>query len=415
MRRRLMLLLVLALLFCCAACGQSGMEEGSFPHQETTALEQAEERVEILPIGISGEVSIAMPFRGGYLAQSYDRQDEAGAISLLDSEGQALWTYKVEGCSEGMIPVGDGLILLKGIKRAYTALDGEGHELWRRQVGDDYYKPEVFLPDHAGGAYAFGPEFLTGMQQCQRWHITANGEVRGPEPYTEIPNCSVLSGWAGEDGEYWLEVISGGAGEPRWMARLDENLRPLARFELKKNQYPHPAFFPEANRILLFGQAYRGSGHDGDLQEYGCLYEIDYDCNLIHSETFEGMVPNGVARLKDGRWVVSFYTRDNAVLDPVYLYSPDWKQKMEIKIDYAFTSIIALEDGGFVILGLRLAEGQHESALYINSRRPKMDTIYSRYNAAGELLSEKTFYAKDSESGYGFYVLVDTQGRVLTE
>ena len=394
MRRRLGLFLVLMLLFCCAACGQNGT-------------------VEVLPIGISGEVSAAMPFRGGYLAQSYDPQDETAAISLLDSEGRALWTYQVEGYSEGMIPVGDDLILLKGMKREYTALDGEGNELWRRQVGDDYSIPEVFLPDHAGGVYVLGRGMGPPYADCLRWHISAAGEAQGPEPYTEIPNCSVLSGWVGRDGEYWLEVISGGADEPRWIVRLDEYLRPLVRFDLKKNQYPHPAFFPEANKIMLLGQAYRGSGAEGDWQEYGCLYEIDYDCSLLHSETFEGRVPSSAARLKDGRWVVSFYTREDAALAPVSLYSADWKQETEIPIDYGFASVTALDDGGFVILGSRLAEGQPDSALFMSSKRPKMDTIYSRYSAAGEPLCDKTFYAKDSKSGYGVYVLADTLGRVL--
>ena len=412
MKRRLALLLILMLLFCCAACGQSGADEESFPRQETTVPEQTEEPVEVLPIGISGEVSVAMPFRGGYLAQSYDPQDETAAISLLDSEGQTLWTYQVDGHSEGMIPVGDSLILLKGMKREYTALDGEGRELWRRQVGDDYSIPEVFLPDNEGGVYALGRGMGLSYANYLRWHISAAGEVHGPEPYTIVPGCSALDNWVGEDGSNWV-VCSTAGDQWRFVARLDENLHPVARFDLQPNQYLFEGFYPTSDPILLYGQAYRGSGAEGDWQEYGFLYEINEDCNLLHKETFEGRVPNSAAKLKDSRWIVSFYTRENVATAPVYLYSADWKQETEIPIDYGFASVTALEDGGFVIVGAKLAAGQPEAYLSMGSVRPKMDTIYSRFNAAGELLCDKIFYAKDSKSGYGVYVLVDTLGRVL--
>jgi len=399
------IVLALGLLLVCAGCGQGEVQE---------LAPERPEQVEIIRVDVPGDLSSLQPFNGGFLAQSYVQPDGPAVISMLDSEGQALWTCEVEGYSEGIIPVGGDQILLKGMRREYTALDGDGNELWRRQVGDDHYvSSQVYLPDHAGGVYFFGRD--THTDQCQRLHISAAGEVRGPEPYTEIPNCSVLSGWAGEDGEYWLEVISGGSDEPRRVVRMDEALRPLARFELKKNQYPQVVFYPETNQIVLYGQAYRGSGVDGDWHEYGFLYEIDDDCKQVHYESFEGMVPGSVARLKDGRWVVSFYTRENAAIAPVYLYSADWKQKTEININYGFTGITALDDGGFVILGAELAAGQPEAYLFMSSVRPKMDVIYSRYSAAGELLCEKTFYAGDSKSGYGVYVLVDAPGRVLTD
>jgi len=407
MKRLFALVSTLVLLLFCTGCGRGG-GNAEIPSQEDIAHEQVEETVEVLPIGIPGEVSIVAPFRGGYIAQSYDPQDESAALSLLDSEGQVLWTYKIEGHSEGVIPVDNDLILLKGMKREFTALDANGHVLWSRQVGSDsYVSSQVYLPDHAGGVYFFGRD--TRSDQCQRWHVTASGEIQGPKPYTEIPDCEVLSGWVGEDDEYWLEGISGGSDEPRWVVRLDENLRLLARFELKKNQYPHPAFFSEANRILLFGQAYRGSNANGDWQEYGCLYEIDYDCKQLHYKTFEGRVPSSVARLKDGRWAVGFYTREADARVPVYLYSADWKQETEVRVDYGFAGITALDDGGFAVIGGRLASG----SWFVNSQVPKVDRIYSRYSAAGELLFEKTFYAKDSKSGYGMCVLATPSGRVL--
>ena len=392
--------LLLGLLLLCGACGR---ETGAVPEQ-----------VEVIQVDVPGVLSSLRPFRGGYLAQSYAQPDWPSYVSLLDSEGRALWKYEIEGDDWDALPLSDDLILLKGMKREFTALDSEGRELWSQQIGDDYSRPEVFLPGQDGGVYIFGCGMGAPYADSLLWHITTDGEVRGPAPYTEIPDCSVLDSWVGEDGDCWL-VGSTAGDQWRFVVRLDENLHPVARFDLQPNQYLSEGFYPTTDPILLYGQAYRGSGAEGDWQEYGFLYEIDNDCNLLHSETFEGMVPNSAAKLKDGRWMVSFYTRENAALAPVYLYSADWKRKTEIKIDYAFTSITALDDGGFVILGAKLAAGQPYAALFISSVRPKMDTIYSRYNAAGELLREKTFYAKDSKSGYGVYALADTLGRVLTE
>ncbi|MDR1465647.1 MAG: hypothetical protein LBJ11_10180 [Oscillospiraceae bacterium] len=299
----------------------------------------------------------------------------------------------------------------------YDVLNAAGDLLWlwRREDlaainGFSNFSVSAIASDHRGGLLLLGHSYDTEKAVplvgtlCR---VAANGQVLGFEPFAPVPDSLLLEGWPGTEEDYWVigSANDGHADAYRYLAHLDKNLQVIGTFALQESQYPWVCFLPEADRIVLYCQCY----HYGE--EYGAIYALDTQLNQLAYLEFPDDVPSSVARLRDGRWVVTFFRRSSeGIRDCVRIYDAAWNQIRSID-EIGFTEVTALDDGGFALIGSRLSPGQPSGALYINSVQPKMDLIYHRYDTAGELVRSEIFAARDSRSGYGYAIArVDEQG-----
>jgi len=104
-----------------------------------------------------------------------------------------------------------------------------------------------------------------------------------------------------------------------------------------------------------------------------------------------------------------------------------WEAALETGYEYyEYAAFYPDHAGGAYVLGYmtgaRLVPGENYMDLYVNHMedatrpkvaKPKMDAVYSRYDAKGKLLCRKTFFAEDVAGGCP-YVFAGRSGQVLT-
>ena len=360
---------------------------------------------------IPGETNSLKKWGDGFLLQYH--KDRGESLCFFDETLSLVWEHEIRRTSESVYLFGDDAIFILIAKDGglgFARLDKSGSVLWETAKIDVLTDLIAAFPDQSGGAYLFGTDY--NNQQFTRYHIDRNGQIVTQEPFEIMGNVSALQGWFSDDGGYWLLGISGGIygnTDKRFLSRMDMDFNVINTFELLESQYPIIVFLPEDNRILLYGQAYK---NDSSRAEYGFIYEFDYNMNQKKYLEFDDCVPNSVIRLKDGRWIVSCYDRENIAKDIVKIFDKDWKEVSDISIEYAVVQLFALDDGGFAIAGSRLSPGQPYGTLFLSSVRPTLDLVYECYDAECKLTSRKTYSAQDSNSGYGYCAYVDKNGKI---
>lgn len=416
--KKLFALLLAAMLLFCAACRADGL---GLPVNAPRLKDISADQAEVIHVPLRGALCSVRPDGDGYFLLLNS------AVTRIDAEGQPLWNVAVsmghvtpwlwrdevdqlpwDGTVRMFLPRGDGFTIVRrpGDGKAYMALGQNGEPLWNAELSP-VHEYTGFFPDHAGGVYVLESWVLRWEESAEPpkilWHISAEGEVQGPESFPLIPrNAAASNGWMGEDGSYWL-LVSGLEGES-WLMRLDENFQVLARLDLRRGQELLCWQNLANNRTLLFSKSV-------GLDPCSFVYVIDNDCNLLHYETIVEQGIHSATMLRDGQCVVSFSTNRDAMHSKVWIYSADWERKNEINVDYRTDFVTALEDGGFAVVGERLAPGQrrHEYLMLDGTK----DTVYSRYDAEGNLLCRKTFFAEDSADGYGFSAFATRSGQVM--
>jgi len=335
-------------------------------------------------------------FNGGYLFEYSKQYPVESYLAFLDAGYNLVWEHEINPTIGSLHPFEDEGIFVHTYG-GYSYLNKNGSVAWKIEKLDDFF--EVALSDHEGGVYLFGRKMV--------YHINHQGQIKSQEQFKGIENLSALNGWSGVDGGYWLLGEKADIGiNKRFLSYLDADLNVKNTVELLEGQYPTVAFYPENNKILLYGQAYKND------KEYGFVYEVDYNLKQKKYFEFDDCVPHNIVKLKDGRWLVSSYTRENVAVDVIKLFNEDWKDVSTVHIEYAFTSLYALDDGGFAIAGGRLSPGQPYVSLFVSSRPPKIDLIYERYDEKYNLKCRKTFSSQNSSSGYGYSSYVDTSGKI---
>lgn len=297
---------------------------------------------------------------------------------------------QVEGDVSNIYKYGDGFLLNYtthdpyGIFVAY--MDGMCEILWKHKIG---YVENMRL-------FGDWDIYVHAEDNTSPLRLSKNGQIETEE--AEISSAHGLSSFHGFDSEHWT------LGEG-FLGYMNSEYEVVKQFDFLADQYPDAAFYPDDNSILLYGQAYK------DSVEYGFVYEIDYDMNLKKYIEFENCVPRSVTKLGDGKWLISCYDRTNIERDSVKLFDSDWKETA-IDIKYGFTKVFPQDNGGFAIVGRRLAPGQPEGALYMGSVRPKLDLVFELYDENHKLESRRTYPAENSNSGYGYTAYVDELGKI---
>ena len=356
-------------------------------------------------VRVSGEVYSLQKSGNGFLLQYSTQNPNKHYLCFQDENNNVIWEHEISSTVDSLHLLGDDGTFIR-TNDGFVCLDKNGPALWQIERFDDYFNMNAVFSDHAGGVYLLGRDLNTDYQ-CTVYHIDRNGQIVSCEPFEKIENLYALFSWPGVDGGYWLSGTRSTADKP-FLSKMDVNFNVIKTFEFLERQYPTIDFLPEDNRIILYGQAYTTDSH----KEYGFVYEIDYNMNQKKYIEFDDYVPRSVIKLKDNRWLVSCYDREKATVDIVKLFNAEWEEISTIKIEYSFTTLFALDDGGFAIAGSRLLPGQPDGALFMNSVRPKLDLIYERYNANTKLLCRKTYSAKNSNSGYGYHSFVDDNGKI---
>ena len=360
---------------------------------------------------IPGNVFSVEKRDNGFFVQ-YQKQDSNYTyVCFLNESGNIAWEHNISAASDSwnLLKNEDSFVrTADGLKdNGFALLDKNGSLKWKIEKIDGYSDLNVAFSDNAGGVYLFGTNYNANGQSTL-FHIDRNGSIVSQKPFAKNENISVLQGWYITDNERWI------LGErtdtnTRFLSCINADFNAIKTFELSKGQYPAVDFFPKEERILLYGQAYKNDSET----EYGFVYEIDYHMNQKKYLEFNDCVSQSIIKLKDGRWLVSAYDRKKFTKDVVKLFSADWEETAALPVNYAFTRLFAMDDGGFAITGSSLSPGQPDEALYISSVRPKLDLVYERYDAQSNLTSRKTYTAQNSNSGYGYYAFVDKNGRIF--
>jgi len=393
----------------CSVLVSSESNPGSFPSLPDISKDNVvEKRIDINSIDINSEVYSFQKFNDVFLIQYQKKNSPQSFLCVLDGDCNPVMDYPISSSMKSLHSLGDeGVFILTAggyTDNGCAHLDKDGRILWRMEERDGSFGVDAAFSDHEGGVYLFGND---DDHQCILFHIDRQGQIISREPFEKIENLSVTSGWPGIDGGYWL--LGTRTTDKSLLFHLDSDFNVEKIFEVLENQYPHVVFFPEDDRIFLFGQAYKSD----PWTEYGFVYEIDYTMNQKNYLEFDDCVPRRIIRLKDGRWLVSCYDRENVAKDVVMLFNADWKEVSTINIEYMYADLFALDDGGFAITGSRLSPGQSYESLSMSIVRPTLDLVYERFDAEGKVISRKTYSAEDSNSGYGSRAFVDTNGTLF--
>ena len=355
---------------------------------------------------VSGDIFALRKMDGGFLLQYSANNSHETFLCLQDEEGRILWRHEISASSDSVHFLGSDSIFIR-TNDGFACLDQSGSVLWKTEKLGDFFDMNAAFSDHAGGAYLLGRDLLDENRQCTLLHIDSAGKRVSQEPFRALGNSHARFGWSGAEGEYWLSWVQANT-DKHFFTKMDSAFRVLATFALPENDYPEIAFLPEAQRVFLFGQA-----HTTTPQKIsGFLYELDEQLNKKHAVAIDGYIPKSVIQLKDKRWLVNCWDGEDAASDTVKLFNAQWREVATIRLDYSFTTLFALDDGGFAVSGERLSPGQPYLALFVDSVRPRLDLVYERYDAKAVLICRKTYPAENSSSGYGYSSYVDGSGKI---
>ena len=115
---------------------------------------------------------------------------------------------------------------------------------------------------------------------------------------------------------------------------LSDTLSVKKSFQIKKDEYPDIKFDGNKNRLFLFGQ-----GYDDENNEYGFIYILDLNLNVIAYKTYP-VVPFDILTLDNGNIIVSFYDRQNTIRNQVKILSSDLAEQQSISIAFSYAEII---------------------------------------------------------------------------
>jgi len=364
------------------------------------------------------EVNIEFPYaadfvinyKDGYLIKYQKESILNTYLCFLDPNFKLVWEHAINTFGNTVTMLGDrGFLIITGSTyndNGYARLDENGSVLWRIGKIPKFELVTAFL-DSSGGVYLVGVD-ISGYKKTVMIYVNPRGKIEQKEPFAESRKTIPISGWQDSDNTYWISG-SNGRGDYRSLSHWDEDLTYKGTFSAKYQQYFRVGYFPEADRVIISGQAYRFTFQDPWV-EYGFLYSVNYDLKQKKYLEFDGALPRSIIRLEDGRWLVSIRDNDNLLKDVVKLYSPNWRLIKTIDIDFGYSYLYALDDGGFAITGRLLSPGYEYGDLFVSSFSPSMDLVYARYDADCNLLCGKTYPAEVSKSGKGFCYFVDRAG-----
>lgn len=353
---------------------------------------------------VTGETINAEKTSRGLFTLSIDQDSGNSYLSFFNTENDKLWDYKFDTVIDQIKLTTDEYVLIH-TRQGLLAIDYNGKESWSGEKFQEDFRDTAYFSDNNGGVFVLGQDDSTSEHACMLYRISGTGEVLSCKPYDRAGNISPIQVFNGLNNDYWLLGTSNGGTDIRFLAHLDSELNVDKKFNLKENQYPNVMLIPEQNSIILYGQAYK----DNFKTEYGFIYVIGLNCSQKAYKTFDTL-PRSVIQMKDGRWIVSLSDRGNTMKDLVKVFDADWNEIKSVNIFYAFTELYVSDDGGFIITGLRLAPGQGYQALSTDIVRPKMDTIYERYDSDGRLIYRETFFAEKSVYGNGYFSQVFYDG-----
>ena len=401
MKRIICGFLIFALCIALTACEKNTDEVSPPP---SVSMEKTEETVEEKQINLPGTATPMQKLGDGFLINYREPNSHDEYLCFLDASSNIVWKHEILEIDSFSLFEEDKIFLRNS--NGLFFLNPDGSVLWKNAelLGDPSFYMDVAFSDHMGGVYLLGAN-LKNDKQCTIVHINQNGQIVSQKPFEELKLFQAHSVWPKADGGYWLLGSLISDSSTRYLlSYMDSNLNVIKTFSLMKNHYsPQILFSPESDQIIIYGQA-SNDAHEN----FGFLYELDYNFQQKQYVRYDDCYPENVVRLKDGRWLVSYGS--NNLLK---LFSADWTDFSTININYWPDRILALDDGGFAITGNVLSPGQSPYTPYLSSVRGKYDLIYERFDAECNLKFRKSYLSQNSNDGYMYYPFIDSSGNIF--
>ncbi len=393
----------IAIIFILSSCTTSNMEIYSMPNQDSYRRlnDIAPAKITEKNLDLTGEIDSVTYADFGYLITTSEDKDKK-FISFYDNNNTFIWKSEVLR-DNAVLLTKDLTVLLTD--NGFTAFEYNGNEKWSYKGLSDSSDDMACNPDGNGGAYFLKKDIVDGRNTCIQYHISNTGELVDSTTYEDMPDLTPYKSYVTGE-QNWLYGFSENSGQ-RYFLNLSDTLSVKKSFQIKKDEYPDIKFDGNKNRLFLFGQ-----GYDDENNEYGFIYILDLNLNVIAYKTYP-VVPFDILTLDNGNIIVSFYDRQNTIRNQVKILSSDLSEQQSISIAFSYARLFS-DSNGIIITGYRLAPGQPYESMAISYIQAKLDTVIEKYSFDFELYSRKTYFAENNKDSTLHSQFVTKDGCLIT-
>lgn len=358
-------------------------------------------------------------------------------ISCFDKNLTRLWDYPADDVNmeDGkplIYVLANGFVAYRsgsGVDECLISVDESGNPAWNAVFGKPENQCLGLAPNEEGGLYMFFNSHFTPKSVSAGW-IDQYGNVTDCmsifeidrydlyfNGYNDITEVAVQETLPGMDGDFYVF----GPCERRIGGDSTENLQYIARYDSTLS-FQQIFFFENGpsgliqtdldnNRIYYLGT--RGEGET--LQ--GVFYALKANFSTLTEKNYDEGQPYSTALLAGGYTLVSLSGFDNTKLleQEVYIYNSSWNLADTFNSGVGWPEFYPTEDGGFLLKGKVLAQGESYDALLQSGSKTKLDTVVTKYSSDFEVEWQERYLAADGKSGYDYFVYIDENRNILTE